>query len=210
MALRWNIAQAAEIRWWKSYLKDKPVEEYLDWKTEYWRKLLLELNLKLTDPKSILDAGCGPAGIFTILNDHIVTAIDPLLNKYQDLAHFDPSMYPWTRFQQQSLEELDVEHVYDVVFCLNAINHVSDISTSMNNLVRAIKPGGVLILSIDSHNYRFWKTVFRTLPGDILHPHQYDLKEYQEMVQTRGLEITASVSLKKEYLFTYHVITALK
>ncbi len=103
MALRWNIAQAAEIRWWQSYLRNKPVKEYLDWKTAYWRDFLDHLELNIEGSKSILDAGCGPAGRFTILKDHQVTAIDPLLEKYKSLDHFDPSMYPWTTFRNESL-----------------------------------------------------------------------------------------------------------
>ena len=45
MTLRWKIAQAAEIRWWQRYLKNKPTADYAAWKRQYWRDLLTEIGL---------------------------------------------------------------------------------------------------------------------------------------------------------------------
>ena len=50
-------------------------------------------------------------------------------------------------------------------------------------LVKLTKSGGKLIVSIDAHNYQLFKHVFRLITGDILHPHQYDLKEYKKMLE---------------------------
>ena len=45
MTFRWKIAQAAEIRWWQRYLKNKPTADYAVWKTDYWQILLAEIGL---------------------------------------------------------------------------------------------------------------------------------------------------------------------
>ena len=89
MNLRWKIAQAAEIRWWQRYLKNKDTGDYATWKKAYWTKLLSEIGLSAllnpnTAAQKILDAGCGPAGIFMVLTpQHQLTALDPLLNDYE-------------------------------------------------------------------------------------------------------------------------------
>lgn len=209
--VKWQLAQTAELKWWKNYLSSKPKESYLEWKKAYWESLLDRISeqLPLTYSHHILDAGCGPAGIFIALPHQQVDAIDPLLDKYKkDIPQFVPTDYPNVNFTCLPLEQLNKEGVYDIVFCMNAINHVSDIDMALDNLVNAAKPNSYLVLTIDAHNHAFCKHIFRWLPGDILHPHQYDLTEYKEMLEDRGCELLKCVCLKKEFLFNHYVLVA--
>lgn len=207
--IRWKVAQEAEIRWWQGYLKNRPKKVYLAWKENYWLQFLQDCDYMPTSGQRILDAGCGPAGVFMVLSDQKVDALDPLLDQYADkLEHFLPADYPWVTFKSMALEDLEIEEAYDSVFCLNAINHVSDLDRCFDKLLEATKPGGTLVVSIDAHNYSFFKTIFRLLPGDILHPHQYDLQEYQKMLTDRGFELQKSQLLKKEFFFNYFVLVA--
>lgn len=221
MTFRWKIAQAAEIRWWQGYLKNKPTTDYAVWKTKYWQDLLAEigLNHKNTDLSrdsregdKILDAGCGPAGIFMIFKNQDVDALDPLLDEYAaKLPHFRKENYPNVQFFSQPLESFsDKKDVYDTVFCLNAINHVADLQRAFDVLVDATKSGGTLVVSIDAHNYGFLKTIFQALPGDVLHPHQFDLAEYSAMLTSRGCRIERTLLKKSEFIFNYYVLVATK
>lgn len=207
--LRWKVAQAAEIRWWQNYLRKKDPKEYLAWKKQYWREFLDKLNVSVPVNAKVLDAGCGPAGIFTILNEHEVTAIDPLLDQYQNkLAHFQADQYPNCTFQNIALEALPTKARYDWVFCLNAINHVDDIELAMDRLLGVLNPSGTLVLSIDAHNKPWLKRIFSSLPGDILHPHQYTLSEYQQMLEVRELKIDQTELIDKQFIFNYYVLIA--
>lgn len=157
----------------------------------------------------VLDAGCGPAGIFIALPQQEVDALDPLLEEYeQTLEHFDPEAYPHVRFRALPLEEFQTEQPYDIIFCLNAINHVADINLAMDRLVAGLHPTGRLWLSIDAHRSRFLRSVFQLLPGDVLHPHQYLLEEYRQMLTSRGLEIVQSLKLKPGRIFDYYLLEA--
>lgn len=206
---RWKIAQALEIKWWKRYLKDKEPAEYLAWKTNYWQELLQELNaLKMKGSSHVLDAGCGPAGMFLALDKYSVTAVDPLLSKYQNLPHFQPEKYPYTDFQVGTIEQMNFEQEFDTVFCLNAINHVSDIHLAYDNICKAVKKDGQLVVSIDAHNHSFLKKIFKALPGDVLHPHQYDLKEYESFLTDRGFEIEQTLLKDSGKIFNYYVQVA--
>lgn len=207
MNLRWKIAQAAEIRWWQGYLKNKNKDEYLAWKRAYWEKFLQDCELQIPVGATCLDAGCGPAGVFMVLNEQKVTAIDPLLDSYKEkLNHFNPSDYPSTNFITTPLEDFKPKEPYDYVFCLNAINHVADLEQCWEQLFAATKKGGTLIVSIDAHNHGFFKRLFRLIPGDILHPHQYNLKEYEEMLTKRGGKILKTVRKGKGFFFDYYVL----
>jgi len=209
--LRWKIAQAAEIRWWQGYLNKKPKADYLKWKKEYWDTFLHDIGVKVEKSDTLLDAGCGPAGIFMIFKDQEVDAMDPLLDQYSEkLDHFKKSDYPLVNFYSEPLESFQPKHKYDKLFCLNAINHVADLDLCFDKLVDFTQPGGTLIVSIDAHNYWGFKKIFRALPGDILHPHQYDLQEYKSMLTDRNCDIENCILYKKEFFFDYYVLVAKK
>lgn len=207
MSLRWKIAQKAELSWWKNYLKGKSPEEYLVWKKEYWIDFLKKIPFEPIDKQKALDAGCGPAGIFTVLNKQKVVAIDPLLTAYKEkLPHFDFEDYPWVNFLESSIEDYQHSEKFDVIFCINAINHVDNLNQSFDRLVENLKKGGKVVLSIDAHNHPLLKSIFQLIPGDILHPHQYDKKEYAAFLEKRGIKIIKEKCISKAFIFNYWVL----
>ena len=209
--LRWKIAQAAEIRWWQNYLKGKSETEYLTWKLNYWLDFMRKIDVKPLLGQKILDAGCGPAGIFMALKENKVTAVDPLLEKYAaTLLHFSAADYPHTEFVPLPFEEFITAKKFDTVFCLNAVNHVADLDLCFDKLEQMTASGGTLVVSIDAHNYAFFKSLFRLLPGDILHPHQFNLPEYEEMLTQRGLKIVRRELIKSEFFFDYYALVCKK
>lgn len=210
MNLRWKIAQAAEIRWWQRYLHNKDQAVYRAAKQAYWHRVLDQLGIKPQAGDRILDAGCGPAGIFMILNKNQVDAVDPLIARYEHLPHFDKNDFPNVRFINRPLELFNEESTYDIVFCMNAINHVAYLHKSLDNLMAALAPGGRLILAVDVHRHDFLKTIFRSIPGDILHPHQHSLDDYIQLLKQRDGQILKTVCLKPGRIFDYFAIIATK
>lgn len=211
--LRWRVAQTFEARWWKNYLAHKDVATYLKWKTNYWENILNTIGkaLALEPGCKVLDAGCGPAGVFIALPGYEVTACDPLLDTYDNtLSHFKKQMYPEVKFVTSPLETFGSHLTFDVIFCMNAINHVSELDEAFMALYRSAKKGGRIAVSIDAHNYKVFKHIFRAQPADILHPHQYDLQEYQEMLTKLGCSILQTELIKKEFFFNHYIIVALK
>ncbi len=204
MNLRWKIAQYFEARWWRNYLKGKSLPDYLDWKRQYWFDFLKKIGVEVPPNASVLDAGCGPAGIFLVFPENRVTAIDPLLGKYRPIfPHFTDGSLRNARFVEVPLEQLDASQKYDVVFCLNAINHVADLEVCLKKLREVTRSGGRLVLSVDAHNWLFFKHIFQLVPGDILHPHQLDLEGYKKRLMENGFQIEAIKPLKREFFFSY-------
>jgi 2-polyprenyl-3-methyl-5-hydroxy-6-metoxy-1,4-benzoquinol methylase len=208
---RWHIAQFFEKQWWKNYLNGKSPEEYLAWKRKYWVGFLNKIDLQadlIQDP--IIDIGCGPAGIYMVLENHEITAVDPLLLHYTALPIFKTEKYPYVNFEGTTFEELETEEKYQTVFCLNAINHFIDIEYSFQKLHEICVPGGQVIMSIDAHNHSFFRKILAFLPMDILHPHQYYREEYEAFLTKQGFTITKKVLIKKDWVFDYWVLLASK
>lgn len=210
---RWNTAQFAERKWWQNYLKNKDVVEYHSWKKNYWNDLLQKCNpfFSINENDTILDAGCGPAGMFMLFDKNKTTAFDPLIDTYEnDLPHFKKNNYPTVTFINKGLEDISINENFDKIFCMNAINHVHDINLSYDNLINLAKKDAYIIVTIDAHNHSFFKHLFRLLPGDILHPHQYDLKEYEDFLTSRNCDLIQSIHLKHEFFFDHYMLIAKK
>lgn len=217
------MAQWFELRWWKNYLHDKNETEYLSWKKNYWKEILLKVDAgsgggdpamtfcTLDVSKTICDLGCGPAGVFIALPQNRVTALDPLVDEYEkQIPFFRKKDYPNVNFVQSIIEDLLSQEQFDFVFCMNVINHVQDIEKGFEKLNALCKDNGVVVLSIDGHNHSFFKYLFRLVPGDVLHPHQFDLNEYQSLFETHGLKVLKTELLKKKIIFNHYLLVARK
>ena len=146
-----------------------------------------------------------------VLDNQTVDALDPLLHRYEILLpHFRRADYPHVRFFNRPLEDFYPDRTYDLVFCLNAINHVADLQRCLDRLAALTKPGGVLALTVDAHNFSRVKRLFRLVPADILHPHQYDIQEYRAMFSDCGFLPDKTVLMKKGTIFSYHLLVAVK
>lgn len=215
MLLRWKIAQWFELQWWKRYLTGKSKEEYITWKTNYWLQLMrtLELGKAIEAADSIIDFGCGPFGL-PLANQQWkkeLTAVDPLLDEYAaTIPFFDKHDYSATHFITQPMEDFSSPEKFDLVFCMNAINHVHSMYKAFDVVVNSAQQNSKIVVSIDAHNFSFFKFLFRLIPGDILHPHQYDLKEYSRFLESRNCKIEQAVCIKQEFFFDHYVLVARK
>lgn len=206
---KWRLAQVFELIWWKRYLKRKTPLDYLQWKRMYWSDFLLKIELSVKElPKNeILDAGCGPAGIFIAFKKADLTAIDPLLNRYEDsIDHFSKEDYKNVRFINSGLEGFTSLKKFDYIFCINAINHVNNIESSLKNLQSFLKEDGTLVISVDAHRNPIVEKLFQFLPFDILHPYQFKLNRYCNMIIHAGFKIEKTVRIKRGLIFDYSVM----
>jgi 2-polyprenyl-6-hydroxyphenyl methylase/3-demethylubiquinone-9 3-methyltransferase len=203
-SLRWRVAQWLERRWWRQYLGRRTPAEYLRNKRQYWLRVFGELDWQPQPGATVLDAGCGPAGVFIALAESRVLAVDPLLAAYErDLPHFDPGAYPWVHFRSGTIEAGFPEGPFAEIYCLNAINHVADWAAALDALTAASQPGTRLLLTSDVHRCGALQQLFRTLPGDALHPQQHQAADYRAALAQRGWRVERERVLKTGKIFDY-------
>lgn len=203
---RWRFAQYLERRWWRNYLRGKSSEEYLRDKQAYWARTLDQLDWEPVPGRRVLDAGCGPAGVFIYLADkERVTALDPLLERYEtDLSIFRRADYPTVDFLAQQLETtFDETGTFEAIYCFNAINHVDNWGRALDALTAHARPGTRLLLTSDVHRHRWLLPIFRALPGDALHPQQHGPEAYREALKNRGWQLEWEQVLRTEAIFNY-------
>ena len=208
--MKWRLAQFLELQWWKRYLRKKEINEYAVWKKEYWNSFIIKTGIGgyLNNDTLVLDVGCGPAGIYMILNEQEVVAVDPLISNYEsNLKHFNRTNYPNVSFISKAFEDFETEKRFDIVFCLNAVNHFRDFRYSIEKLQGFLNKGGIMVLSIDVHRFSFFKFLFRLIPGDALHPHQHSRADYTRLMKSlSNVEYVSHEILNNGIIFNYEVL----
>lgn len=213
MNFRWKVAQFFEINWWRFYLAKKDKPYYLDQKKLYWIRILklCEHLFTVAQQASIIDLGCGPSGLYILYPSENMTAVDPLLLQYErQLKVFSRADYPFVNFVQSTIEDFETVEQFEYVFCMNAINHVSDIKKGFEKIAKLAADGAKVVVSIDAHNYNLLKVIFRLFQGDVLHPHQYDKAEYISFMENQGLRIVGDICIEKHFIFNHYMLVAEK
>ena len=86
----------------------------------------------------------------------------------------------------------------------------SSIQKAVKNIHSLANSATKIMISIDCHKSTFWQKIFAMIPGDILHPHQFDLEEYKNHLTSRGLTIISEKKLKSEFFFDHWMLIAKK
>ncbi|UCH98480.1 MAG: class I SAM-dependent methyltransferase [Candidatus Aminicenantes bacterium] len=95
--------------------------------------------------KQVLDAGCSNGNyaleVAETFPDLQVTAID-IKDQFPD------PLPPNVNFRQQDLMTLKETDIYDFIYSIDVLEHIKGNITAMENLSRALKPGGFLFIHI--------------------------------------------------------------
>ena len=135
---------ATELGYWKkNYLK-----EGNNFENNFYEKIFLNLAQEKDDSfltnKVVADFGCGPRGSLKwIKSTKTKIGIDVLADHYLNL--FGNNMLTHEMLYLKSTENiipLPPEYV-DVMFTLNALDHVDNLPVMCNEIIRVLKPGGV-------------------------------------------------------------------
>lgn len=147
--------------WWK---EDSPL--YLlktsinPWRVEYAKKILKKLNID-TNGKTALEVGSG-GGILTekiCKMGFVTTGIEPAEESVKTAINHAKSEGLNIFYEQGFGENLPYEdQSFDVVFCCDVLEHVTDLEKVISEISRVLKPGGIFI----------YDTINRTLISKIV------------------------------------------
>lgn len=140
----------SELAFWRSRLE---IDNGTFSNAHYERIMLgmaQESNKEFLRGKIVADFGCGPRGSLTWGNTALLRiGIDVLADRYAD--EFTDNIVSHNMVYLKSTEKVIPlpSNFVDIMFTLNAIDHVYNFHTMCNEILRILKPGGTFIGSFN-------------------------------------------------------------
>ena len=122
------------------------------------------------DGKVVVDIGSGPLGFPDACPARLAIAVEPLADRYRAaglLLNGENTVYLATGAEEIPLLTDSV----DVVLTRNSLDHVSNPPAVVNEILRILRPGGTLILSVDVGH-----------PATATEPHSFTREEIRALL----------------------------
>ena len=166
-----EIKKFSEIAddWWNRDGDFKPLHVINPLRANYIKEKT-ELN-----NKTVLDVGCGGGLLSEALYDFgaDVTGIDAAGPGIEVAKIHAKKNNKSIKYFEKTAEELNIDKsgCFDIVTCLEVLEHVPDPGSLVKTCIQLLKPGGALFLSTINKNPRSWVTaivgaeyIFKLLP----------------------------------------------
>jgi len=190
----WTRAQEGEREYWKGAHARKS-EGSPEARKDFWNGYLdvIRRRRPFRPGDRVLDVGCGPAGIITAVEDVCERyGVDPLMDFYR--AEY--SLLPEIHYSMQMAESLDFSNGhFDVVTCINVLDHTRSPARAWGEFHRVLKPGGYLLFETDafagarrfSKAFKRWTRILRRKQEK--HPHTFRVSRLMRDATRAGFGI---------------------
>lgn len=175
---RWRTAHEQEKR---GIERAEDIKARIGERRRTWAKLLelLKDDVTFDNSKRILDVGCGATTIFLALRQGTKYAIDPTLEYLFQLHPFvrEVEEYKDVNFISSSIEEVNLDKQFDMIFMINMLDHVADLKPVIDKVDELLAPSGILILPVDCYADRVVRSIQRVFDADLPHPHHFIVED---------------------------------
>lgn len=164
-----------------------------DWKKIYrhYLKDFFEIDGCFPD-KVVVDVGCGPIGVISVIEAKKRVGMDPLMDEYKKIYEMEPGV----EYFKSKAEDIKLPKNYaDIVFYVNVLNHVQDPEKTLAEIARILKPFGTMYFDVHEN------------PVSVGHPHLFREKQLVAMLR-RHFKIERVIRKDKTLSISYDVYCA--
>jgi len=143
---RWQTAQTKENGFWKrTGVLDSQMQRVM---TRY-APVIAGISKNLPTNAAILDVGCGPTCAGQLFDVGLKTYLDPLMDSY--LLKYQDRLPEGEKICATAEQMPFPDNNFDVVLCINALDHMHNPLKALSEMHRVLKKEGVFILGIFTH-----------------------------------------------------------
>lgn len=177
---RWQVAQTKENGFWK---RDGVLDLQMQRVLSRYAPIISEISKNLQPNSTILDVGCGPTCAGQLFGVGLKTYLDPLMDSY--LLKYHDKLPEGEKICSAAEQIPFHDYRFDVVLCINALDHMLNPSKAISEMNRVLKREGVFILGIFLHPAPIafarsiiekWLPFFR----EEAHPYSYTFNSIRE------------------------------
>lgn len=179
---RWRSAQSKEDSFWR---RNDVIRPQMDRVISRYGPVFSTLSKHLTRESAILDVGCGPTCPARLFTTGSRTYLDPLMSSYAD-TH-GGTLPQGTRICAIAERIPFRKKSFDLVTCMNALDHMIHPERVLGEINRVMKEEGIFVLGNFLHPPKIaglrsfverWLPVFR----EDAHPYSYTLKSIRRLM----------------------------
>ena len=153
---------------------------------EYWKKYRFLDDIiqicNITKDSKVLDVGCGLSSVLHFIEGKRF-GVDSLADEYLKIYNYPEGI----KIKKGFGEYLPFSNAYfDVVFCSNALDHVTNPERTISEISRVLKKGGYFVLTVE---------IFKSkIKRDPAHRHSFLLKDVVSLLKSKFTTIFESSS----------------
>jgi SAM-dependent methyltransferase len=154
----WVCAQEGHFRTWEGYAR-RGVRQELG-REMYWKSLVAEMDRThpLRPSERVLDLGCGLDTVLDYLPSVRGFTLDSLMHRLSAFGLSVPIAHAAGLFEMLPF----ADEVFDRVFLMNVLDHVRSPFCGLREIARVLRPGGVLVISVDTYrNFHYHRRKLR-------------------------------------------------
>ena len=183
-------------RWWQPDFSLNLIKTlYNPFRVSYSKKIIDLLKI-IPEGKSALEVGCG-GGILTeeiACMGFLTTGIDPSLQSITTASEHAIESRLKINYMNGTGEILPFpDHMYDIVFCCDVLEHVQDLPKVISEISRVLRPGGVFIYDTFNRTFLSKLVAIKVLQDwkrwAIMPPH---LHEWKMFIQPEEMKLLLS------------------
>jgi ubiquinone/menaquinone biosynthesis C-methylase UbiE len=186
----WRRAQTGHLETWVQYAEKGGA--HTPEREAVWRSILdaLDRASPIKPGEHVLDIGCGLDTVLDFVPEVSGYTLDPLASRLSELG-----LNPRIKHTAGVFELLPfADRAFDRVFIMNVLDHVRSPRAGIAEIARVLKPGGSLVLSVDTRSgreyleKRFHKWWGRVRGARTKHPWVFSIPQVHRVLHETGFE----------------------
>lgn len=186
----WRRAQTGHLETWLGYSRTGTASDPQRART--WAAIVetVESGAPIKPDERVLDIGCGLDTVLEFLPTVRGYTLDPLAARLASLGLCTTARHVAGVFEDLPFRDGS----FDRVFLMNVLDHVRSPSEGLREIARVLRPGGVLVLSVDTFSGRRYqekrlhKWFARLRGARTKHPWVFSRASVERLLRESGLE----------------------